>query len=174
VWGGIAVAAPEVLTLAVGVAHAGVVAPLLLALVPLGLVQALTMPLTQALTAKGAAGLVLRRAALTGALSVLLGGLALWIDAVVATAGLSLAAVLVTLFYVPEALARLGQSRGMARVAVAPLLAGVVMAVCLGALAPVWAEWPVALRLVAKITLGTALFTGLVALTRARPRLVTP
>lgn len=48
------------------------------------------------------------------------------------------------------------------------------MAACLWALAPVRADWPLVLRLIAKITLGTALFAGLIALASARPRWATP
>ena len=152
--------APELLTLGVGPEHAKASTGLLRAFCIMGLIGALSMIPVQALTALGARGLVLRRAALslglTGVLAVpalLVSPLALALAACLASA--------VVLFSLAPALRHLPASPAQQWAAVrAPLAAALAMTAVLMALAPM-ITLPPLLSFLAKALLGLAIFAAL-------------
>lgn len=158
VWGGTMVAAPEILTLAVGSTHAPAATPILRALALLGLLSALLMPLTQALTAQGHTALVLKRAALSLTLGTALILPTLMVSATMAAAALSIAAALGALWFTTRALSTLKLSPNDLGPAAAPLIAGTAMTILLTLCPP--------LSLAIQIALGTALYLPLLALSR--------
>lgn len=162
VWGGTLAAAPEILTVAVGATHAPAAAPVLRTLVVLGLLNALLMPLTQALTARGHTGLVLKRSALSLTLSAALIAPTLGLSVTAATAALSLAALLTALWFTGRALDALSFTPTDLAPAVGPLLAGSAMCVLLFLCPPP--------SLVSQIALGTAIYLTLLGLSRKPQR----
>ncbi|WP_234423683.1 hypothetical protein [Tateyamaria sp. Alg231-49] len=159
VWGGTLVAAPEILTLAVGAHHAPTVAPVLRALAVLGLLNALLMPLNQALMARGHTTLVLKRTALTLILSAAFIAPALALSLVAAATALSLAALLTALWFTARALDKLDLTASDLTPALAPLLAGTAMCTLLVVCPP--------LPLLSQIALGTTLYIALLRLKRS-------
>lgn len=162
IWGGTIAAAPEILTLAVGAAHAPAATPVLRALALLGLLGALLMPLTQALTARGHTALVLRRAALSLVLGAVLITPAMALSATAAAAALSLAAAITAAWFTRRALPALNLRAQDLAPAVSPLLAGAIMCAVLTACPP--------LSLAVQILLGTAIYAGFIALPRLSER----
>lgn len=162
VWAGTFVAAPQILAVAVGPTHAVAATPVLRALVLLGLLSALLMPLTQALTARGHTGLVLRRAALSLGLSVVLIAPALLLSPVAAALALCAAGTLTALWFMFRALDTLRLNRANLFPALPPLLAGAAMGITLMLCPP--------MPLLAQIALGTAMYLPLLALDRPRFR----
>jgi len=158
VWGGTMVAAPEILTLAVGSTHAPVATPILRALSLLGLLSALLMPLSQALTAQGHTTLVLKRAALSLTLSTALIFPALTLSVTTAAAGLSIAAAVTALWFTKRALPTLKLTANDLSPATAPLIAGTIMTILLTLCPP--------LSLSVQMALGTAIYLPLLALSR--------
>ncbi|MEL7091921.1 MAG: oligosaccharide flippase family protein [Pseudomonadota bacterium] len=110
-WGATLAATEPLLRLAVGPQHASAAAPVLQALALLGLVSALTMPLTQALTATGATGLVLARACAALGLSGVLMIPALTQSATACAVAIALGGTLASLWLVYAGLPRLGLRR---------------------------------------------------------------
>ena len=165
IWGGTFAAAPHILTLAVGPDHASDVTPLLRALSLLGLCSALSMPLTQALTAKGHTALVLTRAAVMLAAAATLALPALLISPTATALALSLGALITTTWYIGTALPRLGLTAQALIPHAIPLLAAATMALALLTLQNV-ITFPALEALTIQILAGTALFLGLLHLTR--------
>jgi O-antigen/teichoic acid export membrane protein len=161
VWGGTIAAAPEILTLAVGSAPAPAATPVLRALAVLGLLSAILMPLTQALTAHGHTKLVLKRAALSLALSTTLIAPALAISTTAAATALSLAATLTALWFTKQALTTLNLTASDLAPAILPLLAGTTMCAMLTL---------TSLPLSAQIALGTAFYAAIIGLSRLPQR----
>ncbi len=106
IWAVVLLFAPELLSILLTTDHANAAAPILRALAGLGLCSALTMPLNQALTARLQTGLVLNRAILMLCLGTLLLFPALMISPTLCALALSIAAVLVNLWYLQKALPR--------------------------------------------------------------------
>lgn len=150
VWGGTLVAAPEILTLAVGSSHAVAAAPVLRALAALGLISALLMPLTQALTAQRHTRLVLIRAALSLTLSAALITPMLALSVTAAAMALSVAALPTALWFTARALDTLTLTATDLTPALAPLLAGTGMCTLLLLCPP--------LPLLGQVALGTATY----------------
>jgi len=167
--------APDLLTLAVGSAHAASTAPLLPAFCLLGLVNALAMPLNQSLTAIGLARLPLRRSLATLALTALLAVPALT-QSTLATAGiLPLAAGLVLIPYAGFAAKLLGLEPLSTLTTIAPpLLAGILMAIGLNLVDPSLQDLTPLLRLTIKVALGTGFYAALLFALRLPDRMVTP
>ncbi|MGJ8543874.1 MAG: oligosaccharide flippase family protein [Sulfitobacter sp.] len=136
VWGGAAMAAPQLLTLIAGADHASASAPILRAFCGFGLLSALTMPLHQSLTAQGHTALLLRRAVLHLGAGLALLAPMLHLCAAASAAALSLASLLSALWLLPRALPALGLTPRALLPAAAPLLAGAVMLAALAPLAP--------------------------------------
>ena len=156
VWGGTLVAAPEILTLAVAKSHAPAVVPVLRSLIALGLLNALLMPLTQALTARGYTTLVLKRSVLSLTLSAAFVAPTLDLSVTTAAAALSLAALATSVWFTNRALETLSLSTAdLASVSV-PLLAGTTMCVLLFLCPP--------LPLLSQIVLGTTIYLTLLGL----------
>ena len=162
VWGGTLVAAPEILTLAVGSSHAPAAVPLLRSLAALGLLSALLMPLTQALMARGHTTLVLQRAAFSLALSAALIAPALALSVTAAALALSLAALLTGFWFTARALDTLAFSASDLAPGLSPLLAGVTMCTALVLCPP--------LPLLSQIALGTCIYLILLGLSRKPQR----
>jgi len=162
VWGGTLAATHPILAVAVGPGHAATAKPVLQALAALGLMSALMMPLTQALTAKGHTGLLLHRAAITLTLSAALLIPATQHSATACALALTLAGATGHLWLLHRGLPRLHLSLTDLAPALPALLAGTTMVTVL------WAAGP--LPLTAQIALGTALYVGLIALTRLPKR----
>ncbi|SFO93743.1 oligosaccharide flippase family protein [Tranquillimonas alkanivorans] len=160
--------APDIAALAAGAQHAPEVAPLLRPLLLFGLVSALAVPLTQALTAAGAARLVLLRALAVLGLSVALAAPALLVAPALAAAAPAAAGAAGLAWLVGTGGPRLGLTRvELLEPARLPLAAGLAMAIAVPLL-PVQAL-PPAQALAAKAALGTVVFAGVLSL-RRRPR----
>ncbi len=153
VWGGTLAVTMDLVSFAVGADHATASSAPLVGLAGLGLVSALTMPVTQALMARGHTGLVLKRASFTFGLGFLATLGLLWTDPVLVSAGLSLSALAITVWFFGTALPRLGLGWSDLQVAARPLAAGVVMVLALRLLpsVPLWSA----------VILGTALYAAL-------------
>ena len=163
VWGGTLVAAPDILTLAVGASHAPAAVPVLRALAALGLLSALLMPLTQALMARGYTTLVLQRAAVSLALSAALIAPALALSVTAAALALSLAALVTGLWFTARALETLPPiTASDLSPALAPLLAGISMCTALVLCPP--------LPLLSQGALGTAIYLTLLSFSRKPQR----
>ncbi|WP_415919314.1 oligosaccharide flippase family protein [Tateyamaria sp. SN6-1] len=156
IWGGTLAAAPEILTLAVGTAHVTTVTPVLRAIAVFGLLNAVLMPLTQAVLAQGHTRLVLQRAAFTLMLSAVLVLPALAVSVTTVAAAISGASLCVAFWFIPRALRALHLSAQDLSPALLPLGAGAVMCAVLLALSP--------LPLIASVALGTALYLPFLAL----------
>jgi O-antigen/teichoic acid export membrane protein len=160
VWFGLASSTPQVLGLIVGDAHAVLVTPILHALIPLGLSAALAMTFTQALMAKGLTKLVLSRAMFTFGLSAALAMAMLQHSATHIAIGLSLANLLVLVWFLREALAKLSIQADAFKAIIPAVLSGIVMLLMLSTIAQ-----PMAIR----IALGTAVYAVILAALSFRP-----
>jgi succinoglycan exporter len=159
VWFGALAAAPQSLNLLMGSENAAGTAPFLIALLPLGLCAAISMPFTQALTALGHTGLVLRRAVLTTCLSLGLLICAMFLPAPLAAASLSAGSILSLVWYLPRACTALGLlARSIAPIW-PPILAGSGMALVLFFLP---------LGLGPRILVGTAIYALLIGALQMR------
>jgi len=168
--------APDILTIAVGPAHAASAAPLLPAFCLLGLTGALTMPLNQSLIAIGQSRLPLYRALATLFLTAALAAPVLTLSPLATAATLPLAATLVLVAYFRIALPHLQLEARTALMAIAPpLLAGALMAIALCTAAPSLQDLSPLLRLSIKAGLGTGFYAALLMALNGLPgRPVTP
>ncbi|MFT4707797.1 MAG: succinoglycan exporter [Ascidiaceihabitans sp.] len=149
VWFGLASSTPQVLGLVVGDTHALAVTPILQALIPLGLCAALGMPFTQALIARGASKLILRRAILTFGLSATVTIPMLKYSGAHVAIALSLANTLVLSWFLREAFLKLSIHRSALIPILPALLSGGIMLLTVS-LTP--------LPLLGRITLGTVTY----------------
>ena len=159
-------AAPQILTLFVGADHAEASAALLRLFCLIGLLGALAVILTQALTATGATRLVFLRSAALFVLTALIAAPALTMSAeATATAAVAAALiVLIALYHIAPPVLHL--SRGDALGAIGPaLIAGTIMsAAVITATATFLTPLSAALLLPAQIAFGTAVYTALLPL----------
>jgi hypothetical protein len=144
-----------------------------LALLPafciLGLLNALAMPITQALTASGHTGLTLIRAMATLALSLLLAVPTLGTSLPLTAAMLPLAAALILLPYVLTAARVLQISIAQTACALrVPTLCGLTTVLLLVTTTHALPNLPPLIALIAKITAGTLVYLGTYALFAAR------
>lgn len=158
VWAGTFAAAPEILALAVGPAHATAAAPVLRALAGAGLLNAVFMPVLQALTARGLTRLVLKRAVLSLGLGAVLVLPALALSTIAAAIALSLSVLVANAWLLGQAMPALGVTREDMTVVTAPLCAGATMGIALVLMPP--------LSLPVQIILGTVLYVSLLGLIR--------
>ncbi|WP_299288192.1 oligosaccharide flippase family protein [uncultured Tateyamaria sp.] len=152
IWGGTVAAAPNILALVVGTEHASAVSPILRALALTGLLAALWMPMLQALTATGHTRLVLKYATVGSTLAVTLVTPTLLLNPTLSAASLSVAALITSLWFLPNCLRPLQLTcRNLSPIA-APLIAGGLMAGGL-LLIPV-------LNLATQVLLGTVFYAA--------------
>ncbi|MEL7258232.1 MAG: oligosaccharide flippase family protein [Pseudomonadota bacterium] len=156
IWAVVLLFAPELLTVFLNTGHANAAAPILRALAGLGLCSALTMPVNQALTARLQTGLVLNRAILMLCLGTTLLLPALMISPAICALALSIAAILINLWYVQRALPRLYLTSSDLISAAPPLFAA-SLSCCLVLATP-------SLPMVAQIFFGTVVYISLIAL----------
>ena len=165
IWAGSFAAAPHILTLATGPDHAAAATPILRALTLMGLCMSLSMPFTQALTARGDTALVLTRTALMLAASTALALPTLALNATATASALSVGAALTTIWFLKTALPRLNLSLRDLGPHLSPLLCAAAMTAALLALQNVITNHA-ATALLIQIALGTALFAALLTLHR--------
>jgi len=108
IWGGTYIAAPQILAPMIGAEHVAASAPTLIALAGFGLTSALSMPINQALIARGQMDLMLARAGLLLLLGVLFSLPALALSTRAVGLALSLAMLVTSLWHVSRAVPRLG------------------------------------------------------------------
>ena len=162
IWGGILVAAPDVLTLAVGPEHSPSATPVLRMLAFLGFQSAMLMPLTQALMAQGHTTLILKRAMLSLAMGTALLIPALFISVTVAAASLSIAAAITALWFTHRAVITLHLRIWDLSPALRPLLASVAMCAVLLVCQP--------MLLLPQIAFGTSIYLGVLTLSQRHQR----
>lgn len=162
---GAMLAAPQILTLVVGPAHAGETAGLMAALCLLGLTGAIAMPLTQGLTAMGQSRIALSRAVWTMTLSLALSLAAVLHSPLAAALALPLAATLALGVYACAAVQYLGFTPMMALRAIFPaIVSGAVMTLVLLAIEPALIGQSTWLILLTKVCVGTLVHAGGLAL----------
>ncbi|MFC6582295.1 oligosaccharide flippase family protein [Sulfitobacter aestuariivivens] len=149
VWCGVWISAPDILRLAVGADHTTAAVPLLRALAPFALISALSMPVVQALNAKGYTALVLGRAFVLLGIGTLMAGIGLWLNVQAVAAAVSVSAILVSLWFVPRALNALSMAGSNLLILAKPLGAAGVMILTLLALP---------LPFAAQVVVGTAVY----------------
>ena len=158
VWGGTLAVTSDLVTLAVGATHAAAAVGPLVGLAGVGLISALTMPVAQAIMAKGEAGLVLNRAALFFGLGSSMTIGLLWADATVVSLGLSISAFGVFGWFLSAALPRLGLVGADLIVVVRPLAGGLAMVAALYLIPP--------MPLWASVVLGTLIYAAVLGFGR--------
>ena len=149
VWFGLASSTMQVLEPIVGSSHALIVAPILLALIPLGLSAALVMTLTQALLAHGASKLILRRAIWTFCISATFTIPMLQYSATHVALVLSLANIFILGWFLKTAFLKLSIHPSTLIPTARPILAGLAMLVAV-------TQTP--LPLIGRIAFGTAIY----------------
>jgi len=167
---------PEILSIAVGPAHAASAAPLLPAFCLLGLTGALAMPLNQALTAISQSRLPLYRSLATLSLTAVLAAPALTHSTLATAAALPLAAALVLVAYARIALPYLQLETRTSLLTITPaLLAGMLMTIALCAAETTLQSLSPLLRLTLKAGLGTGIYVLSLMVLNCLPRYpVTP
>jgi O-antigen/teichoic acid export membrane protein len=169
VYPGAIVAGPDLVILVIGPDNGAPVLALLPAFCILGLLNALAMPITQALTASGHTGLTLIRAMATLALSLLLAVPTLGTSLPLTAAMLPLAAALILLPYVLTAARVLQISIAQTACALrVPTLCGLTTVLLLVTTTHALPNLPPLIALIAKITAGTLVYLGTYALFAAR------
>lgn len=161
VWFGLASSTSQLLGFIVGNTEALVIAPILQALIPLGLGTAFTMTFTQALMARGLTQLVLSRAIWTFGLSVAFTIPLSQHSAINVAIALSSAHLLVSVWFVKSALLKLSIRTDIFMPVIPAALAGTVMMLVISA---------ITVSLAGKFILGTATYFLVIGLFQFRPR----
>jgi len=169
VWAGTWIAAPDILTLAVGAEHADAATGPLRALCLFGMTAAVLMPVNQALTARGHAGLVLTRTFVKCALAAAFVLPALWVSPIMVAHALSAGAILSGIWYLGRALPTLGLTFEALLPALRPLVSGVAMMLLLSPMAAALSDLSSVERLAALCLSGSALYALLLWLPLPRP-----
>ncbi|WP_425045978.1 oligosaccharide flippase family protein [Primorskyibacter sp. S87] len=165
IYPGAILAAPELLALAVGSDHAKTVAPLMAGFCLTGLINALAMPLTQALTAQGVVGLTLTRTVSVLLLTLTLAVPGFFLSVTAISAALAFGAFCGTLPFARTALRVLLIHPDRVLASLAPAcLSGCVMAAALTFLDGSITNWPALASLTAKMVIGLLAYSSVLLL----------